>query len=139
MPPEILEAIALELGLYAASQNRSPADLLNFMSLSTHFYSALAPEHNARLYARLFKSRFDTAAIGRRFGRRALTATVLGQAFVDRLLCLNRLRSLGLSGRLYAAPDAEGIRQMTADLWMAYLITIEHGTPERYWSLSSMN
>lgn len=126
MPPELLEQIAFSL--VEESPYAAPSDLvLSLLLVSKRFHSLLAPEYNQRLYARLFKAKFDTQAIGRRFGMDSLRASVLAEEYKKRIVTLTRLRNLGHQGMLYVVGDPAGVQQMTKDLWTAYLMVLENG------------
>ena len=126
LPPELLEQIAFSL--VQESPYAAPSDLvLSMLLLNKRFHSLLAPEYNQRLYARLFKAKFDTQAIGRRFGTDSLRAWVLAEEYKKRIVTLTRLRNLGHQGLLYLVGDAGGVQQMTKDLWTAYLMVLENG------------
>jgi hypothetical protein len=115
VPPEILEHIALYLGI-----EHTPS-LVNLFVTAPVFNQALSPAKNPALYARLFKRRFDVAAIRRRFGN-SITARHFCDEYRKRLETLSRIRRLVQAGQL-----AEQ-EQLEKDLWLVYLMLLEHGT-----------
>lgn len=206
-PPEIIESIAF----FAASlhQYDPPSTLISLFLVNSSFNKLLSPRSNSRLYANLFKDRYDFAAVKRRFGREGivqmveleecegsgsrkkgdeLTAKVLADEYVKRIVTMQRLKRLGTQGRISdvdrgieagvvvtstmsagepqhegklkgkealagervgglilaassVGADIEELRpiqrnssqdstvsdQITADLWLAYLMVLEHG------------
>jgi hypothetical protein len=119
VPPEILEHIAFYLGILDIPS------LINLLATASVFNCALSPREHPRLYARLFKRRFDVAAIKRRFGN-AVKACHLRDEYRKRLAAMTRMRRLVEQGRL-----AEQ-EQLEQDLWLAYLMLLEHGA--WYWA-----
>lgn len=124
MPSEILELIGFEVA--CLSRFDQPRDLLSLCLVSKQFHQTLSPKHNHRLYARLFKDRFDLAAVRRRFA--PVRSSVLCHEFLRRIKFMSRLKSRVAQGRkkpLFGG--AGGEQQMIEDLWMAYLMLLENG------------
>lgn len=113
MPPEILEHIAFLLA--QMSPFDPPTDTIALASCNKALSCTLLPANNHRLWAKLFRARFDHQAITRRFGRQ--NAAVWKEAFVDRTQAMTRLR------RFDQQPD----KVTVSELWLVYLMILEHG------------
>ena len=112
LPPEILSHIAFHLCLPDLAP---PVPLLQTCRT---IYNAIAPENDSRLYARIFRAAFDTAAPERRIGQ-------LNAAHMCAELKL-RSRSLRKIHRLIQAQNVSSLGLQ--DLWVLYLLLIENGT-----------
>ncbi|SJX60285.1 uncharacterized protein SRS1_11599 [Sporisorium reilianum f. sp. reilianum] len=151
LPPEILDSIASYTALsntsFASSSVTAPCSFLYDVSLREskvvtpptdlhalqlvcrRLYSLLSLESNPRLYARVFHSKFDTAAIGRRFGKSALTSHNLAKELRRRCILLRRMRRCVATAEVHSNDggalfeDDESITEM---LWLAYLMMLEN-------------
>ena len=141
MPPEILENIAAAAAmtsfLPAPEQPDSqvgmlydfrvrphnvvtpPSDLRSILLVCRRFNALLNRQANPRLYARVFRSKFDTAAIQRRFGNEAVSSVNLAAELSRRCTILKRIRASVQNGRLV---DDE----LSENLWLAYLMMVEN-------------
>ncbi|PWZ02783.1 hypothetical protein BCV70DRAFT_197042 [Testicularia cyperi] len=146
MPPEILDNIASYAAIsdtvFASSSSSAPAsflydssvkpsqvvtpptDLHSLQLVCKRFWSHLNLDANPRLYARVFRSKFDVAAISRRFGKQAVTSVNLARELRRRCAILKRMRSAVQSARLLSGPNAE--QELTENLWLAYLMMLEN-------------
>ncbi|KAG0144924.1 hypothetical protein CROQUDRAFT_94492 [Cronartium quercuum f. sp. fusiforme G11] len=159
LPIEVITEIVLAIA--ALHPYHSPSSLLSLLLLNRRLYSRLRPDRNPSLYSRLFRSRFDVAALYRRFfntlepaqsseepTRSRSTAIQLCEAYIDRLQLFKRMR-------LYAAtppvpeqdpetdlapynraptisqPHGQPISLLTRDLWLIYLMVMEND--EKNW------
>ncbi|KAJ9476912.1 hypothetical protein PHBOTO_000594 [Pseudozyma hubeiensis] len=151
LPPEILDSIASYAAMsdtsFASSSTSAPCSFLYDSSLReskvvtpptdlhalqlvcTRLHSLLSLQANPRLYARVFRSKFDTAAIGRRFGKSALTSHNLANELRRRCILLKRMRRCVATAALRPhegaalLQDDESITEM---LWLAYLMMLEN-------------
>jgi hypothetical protein len=119
IPPELLSNIALHLSL-APSPRHPPSNLLPLLLLSKHFNNHLSLSQNPRLYSRIFKAKYDTAAIFRRFGYDGTRSRFLAVELQRRTAALERLGKATRSGDVTAIDEQ--------DLWVPYLMIIENGT-----------
>ena len=111
IPPEILSLIAFHLTLPTLVP---PVSLLQTCK---PIHEAIAPSSNPRLYARVFRAKFDVAATERRLGE--LHAADLTAELRVRIKVLYRIR------KMVKEKDA---RTATAeDLWMIFILLIENG------------
>lgn len=151
LPPEILDSIASYAAMsdswFASSSTSAPCSFLYDSSIRTssvvtpptdlyslqlvcrRLHSLLSIQSNPRLYARVFRSKFDTAAIGRRFGKSALTSYNLANELRRRCTLLKRMRRCVINAALH--PDQalaleEGEESITEMLWLAYLMMLEN-------------
>ncbi|KAJ1031845.1 hypothetical protein NDA13_002231 [Ustilago tritici] len=151
LPPEILDSIATYAAtsdssfsfatpsapcsfLYDSSVRSShvvtpPTDLHALQLVCRRLHSLLSLQSNPRLYARVFRSKFDTAAIGRRFGKTALASHNLAKELQRRCTLLKRMRSCVLSAAF--RPEGgnslvEVEESVTEMLWLAYLMMLEN-------------
>lgn len=118
LPEHILEEIVLS-GVNATSYG-PPTSLASLLRVCKRISSVLARENNPVLYARIFRSRFDTAAPYRRFGQFTLGPSQRADECIRRFKCMQRLRS-----NTYTESDEDNalLRQ---DLWTAYLMFLEN-------------
>jgi hypothetical protein len=116
-PIEILEAIAL------ATVDRyipgPPADIASLLRVSKSIYVAISVERNPTLYAKIFAIKFDDRAAVRRLGERCKQSTSRANELVKIFRSLKRFRIMECR-QFCAAPTAR------EDLWVAYLMFIEH-------------
>ncbi|KAF5379763.1 hypothetical protein D9615_005748 [Tricholomella constricta] len=103
------------IAFYAvASENTflGPPTALHALSLvSRHVHMSTSVQNNSRLYARIFRFKFDYAAPARRLSERWLTTRCLAQELIARFSALRRIR-----GRREFRPE---------DLWSAYIMMSE--------------
>ncbi|TKY90480.1 hypothetical protein EX895_000478 [Sporisorium graminicola] len=152
LPPEILDSIASYAAMsntsFASSSTSAPCSFLYDASLRSskvvtpptdlhalqlvcrRLYSLLSLESNPRLYARVFRSKFDTAAIGRRFGNPALTSHNLANELRRRCILLKRMRRCVATAAEAHSNDGvalfEDDESITEMLWLAYLMMLEN-------------
>ncbi|PWN28374.1 hypothetical protein BDZ90DRAFT_212529, partial [Jaminaea rosea] len=131
LPPEILDLIALYTGLASqtpiSSSPTPPQALLDLLLVCRQIHAHLAPANNPRLYARIFRSKFDTEAICRRFGRKAVSSRVLCDELQRRCIILKRIRHATELGRLRPeGPGEASDAAMRENLWLAYLLCTEN-------------
>jgi hypothetical protein len=111
IPAEVLAHIALHLTLPTCEP---PANLLQ---TNKTILNILSPQSNPRLYARVYRARFDTAAAERRLGD--LNAVDLTAELGKRVRALARL------SRQIRMRDVKSVRD--DDLWVIYVMLIENG------------
>lgn len=118
LPEHILE----EIVLFAVDATFSgpPAPLASLLRVSKRISSVLARENNPVLYARIFRSRFDTAAPHRRFGQFTLGPSQRADECIRRFKCIQRLRS-----NAYTESDEDNAL-LCKDLWTAYIMFLEN-------------
>ncbi|KAF8071573.1 hypothetical protein FPV67DRAFT_882445 [Lyophyllum atratum] len=117
--PSPLYALSLNdwerIAFYAVASETTflgPPSALHALSLvSRHVYNAISVQNNSRLYARIFRFKFDYAAPARRLTARWLTSRCLAKELISRFAALRRMR-----GRREFRPE---------DLWTAYLMMSE--------------
>ena len=110
--PEILERVAL----FAAKERLigPPSNVLALLTTSRTVHFALSPENNNKLYAEIFKFKFDTAAASRRLTPRWLTTRSLATELRLRFEVLRRVR------------DGIDNHMLQYDLWTIFFILLEH-------------
>jgi hypothetical protein len=123
LPPEVIELIGFELACLTPFD--APRDLVSLCLVSKRFQQILSLRSNSRLYARLFKARFDVAALRRRLG--LLRGKVLAEEFVGRMVFMSRLKRSVARKRLFEGDEQEGQAQLLGDFWMAFMMMLEHG------------
>ncbi|PWN47476.1 hypothetical protein IE53DRAFT_390385 [Violaceomyces palustris] len=104
-----------------------PADLHSLLLTCRRFHALLNISANPRLYAKVFRYQFDTEAIARRFGPKAMSSRGLSQEFRKRCICLKRMRRAVKLANLRPddqAPDAD--TAITENLWLAYMMLVEN-------------
>ena len=111
VPPEVLTLIAYHSSLATLL----PPQSLLLTSRSIH--NTISPSANPRLYARIYRSAFDTAAVHRRIGD--VNAPQLAQELRRRVEALARLARMVKSGDLSGVSDE--------DVWVIYLLLVENG------------
>lgn len=137
LPTEILELIAFycaDNSTANASTSESvlsatpPFALRNLLIACQRTYSALSPSHNHRLYARIFRSKFDVAAIARRFGSSAVNGVNLTHELRRRCIILKRIkRAVGMA-RLFPDGTSDQSRtELEENLWLAFMMMMENG------------
>ncbi|SNX81559.1 uncharacterized protein MEPE_00264 [Melanopsichium pennsylvanicum] len=151
LPPEILDSIASYAAIsdttFASSSTSAPCSFLYDASIRTskvvtpptdlhalqlvckRLHSLLSMQSNPRLYARVFRSKFDTAAIGRRFGKSTLTSHCLANELRRRCILLKRMRRCVVDAALRLDDGAvldESDNSITEMLWLAYLMMLEN-------------
>lgn len=151
LPPEIIDSIASYAAMsdtsFASSSTSAPCSFLYDPSLRQskvvttptdlhalqlvcrRLHSLLSLESNPRLYARVFRSKFDTAAIGRRFGKSALTSHNLANELRRRCILLKRIRRCVITAVQLldtGASLSEDESSITEMLWLAYLMMLEN-------------
>ncbi|PWO01213.1 hypothetical protein FA09DRAFT_342096 [Tilletiopsis washingtonensis] len=85
-------------------------------------HALLNTEANPRLYARIFRTKFDVAAIARRFGPQAVSSRSLCLELQRRCKALKRIRGTVDAGRL--RNDSQAV--LEENLWLAYLMLLEN-------------
>lgn len=148
LPPEILELIAFYCAdnsdqsssstTTAASTSESqeervpatpPSHLHSLLLTNRRTYSILNTSNNTRLYARIFRSRFDVAAISRRYGPSAVNALNLTRELQKRCVILKRIkRAVSISKLISPEGSSEQMRnEMEENLWLAFMMMTENG------------
>lgn len=112
VPSEVLTQIAYHLSLPTLQPP------LSLLLTSKSIHAALSSENNPNLYARIFRSSFDTAAAERRVGGE-IHAGNLARELQLRVKALGRLR------RVLERKDVSSIRER--DLWVVFVLLVEHG------------
>ena len=111
IPAEVLRHIAF---LCAASATLGPPhDFLQLLLTSRQIYFALSIDASPDVYANLFRSSFDTAAIVRRFP--SFSSSSVTVELVRRFQTMRRIRHRCIS-----------VPQIRSDLWTAYLMMLEN-------------
>lgn len=106
-----------------------PSNLVSLLLTCRKFNDSLNQVANPRLYARLFRAKFDTEAIARRFGRAALASRNLADELVRRFVLLGRMRLAVRQGRLTMSESGSRAQEeITENLWLAYMMLMENGT-----------
>jgi hypothetical protein len=116
-PLESLDSPALDRIAFfvGTSSFLGPApDLLALISTSRTLYEALAFTANKDLWAKIFKSKFDTAAAGRRLSERWATAPCLAEEGRKRFAAMKRIRH-----------GVVAEQHQLSDLWTAYIMLLE--------------
>jgi hypothetical protein len=127
LPDELISYIGLTAGLL--DRSGPVTSLARLASVDQRCHGVLSPEANPSLYAALFVDRYDVAAIARRYGPSAVSAPALTTEFIKRVEALTRLRRQVRRGQLHTHEG--GHDQLAADLWLLYLILLEHGPSAR--------
>jgi hypothetical protein len=110
VPHEILVKIALETA--CVDILGPPADLLSLLCTCRRFHNELA--HNNDLLARIFRAKFDTSAVRRRYGPLGLLNKSLASQLKVYCSTLRRIRH----GDIYS-------ESLDFDLWVAYFMLSE--------------
>lgn len=69
-----------------------PSELCALSLVSHHVHDMISVKRNSRLYARIFRFKFDTAAPSRRLSDRWLTSRCLASELIKRFTTLRRVR-----------------------------------------------
>ncbi|GLB44816.1 hypothetical protein LshimejAT787_1801530 [Lyophyllum shimeji] len=117
--PSLLYALSLSdwerIAFYAVASERTflgpPVQLLALSLVCRHIYDSISVQNNSRLYARIFRFKFDYAAPARRLTARWLTTRCLAKELISRFFALQRIRQ-----KREFRPE---------DLWAAYLMMSE--------------
>lgn len=105
-----------------------PIALRNLVVTCRHTRKHLSLENNPRLYARIFKAKFDTAAVARRYGPQVVSSRVLAEELVKRCTVLRRIKTAGLLKRFRPETNPElAEANMRENLWTAFLMLTENG------------
>lgn len=131
LPSEVVAHIAFEAAAApeadGAFATGPPVTLLHLLLTSRRVYAHLAPCANPALYARVFGALFDVAPIRRRLGHAAVAPQCLADELQRRCYALQRLRRYVTTFQQHpAASDAQADAHVCEDLWIAYLIALEH-------------
>ena len=114
--------------IHLASNSPLPHSLCNLVQTNRRMYSLLSASRNQRLYSRIFQTKFDTDAILRRFGPKAVSPQVLTTELKKRCTILKRVRRAVSMARLYPDGfDAQGHSEMEENLWLGFLMMMENG------------
>jgi len=84
-----------------------PSELCSLVMTSRRMHEKLSWKHNTRLYARIFRLKFDAQAPERRLSERWLTTRCLTIELIDRFEVLHRIKAKQFK---------------LEDLWKAYLM-----------------
>lgn len=104
-----------------------PTNLRNLLMTCRKVHAALDAKSNPRLYARVFHTKFDVAAIARRFGAQAMTAESLTMELKRRCICLKRIRKAVAQRRLKEPfSGAKADAEVLDNLWLAYMMMTEN-------------
>ncbi|PWN21344.1 hypothetical protein BCV69DRAFT_167523 [Microstroma glucosiphilum] len=109
---------------YAAPPPQALRDLL---LTCRHVNDHLSVSANPRLYARIFKAKFDLEPIARRYGRKATTVENLAGELRRRCVILKRIRWAVAVGQL--RPEGETALseiELKENMWLAYLMMTEN-------------
>jgi hypothetical protein len=113
IPPEVIGLIAYHVSVETL---QPPTSILQS---SKQLNETLSPKSNPNLYARIFKDSFDTSAATRR-----CTSPLTAKKLTDELEL--RTRALGRLKRRVKDGKVGGVEER--DLWVIYILLIEHGT-----------
>lgn len=115
LPFTILEHIGLEVAVL--DPLGPPTDLVALLCTCRHIYAWLSYDNNRYLYARIFRSMFDSRAVVRRFGSRCARVDIVAHQLKVYCSMLRRIRGGD------TAADSEVIK---ADFWTALLMLLEN-------------
>jgi hypothetical protein len=118
IPPEVIGLIAYHVSVETL---QPPTSILRS---SKQLNDTLSPQSNPNLYARIFKDTFDTSAADRR-----CTSPLTAKNLTDELEL--RTRALGRLKRRVKDGKVGGVEER--DLWVIYILLIEHGTSLPSW------
>jgi hypothetical protein len=118
IPPEVIGLIAYHISIDTL---QPPTSILQS---SKQLNDTLSPRSNPNLYARIFKDSFDTSAADRR-----CTSPLTAKKLTDELEL--RTRALGRLKRRVKDGKVGGVEER--DLWVIYILLIEHGTSLPSW------
>ncbi|PWN35917.1 uncharacterized protein FA14DRAFT_146006 [Meira miltonrushii] len=104
-----------------------PVNLRNLVVTSRRNHAILNADSNPRLYARVFKTKFDVDAISRRFGPMAISSASLAKELQRRCICLKRIRRAVAFGRIKEQETGEkGEAEILENLWIAFMMLTEN-------------
>lgn len=104
-----------------------PAVLLHLLLTCRQLYTLLKSSNNPRLYARIFRAKFDTAAIARRFGSAAVSPHALSLELQKRCTILKRIRRACELSELRPEGNNEvGAAHLRENLWLVYMMLLEN-------------
>jgi hypothetical protein len=115
-PTEVLERVAL--ALVDDTLLGPPTNLAQLLRTSTSIYSKISLNSNPSLYSSIFAIKFDDLSVTRRLGEHVY-AWDRANELVKRFMALKRFRHIPCR-EFSATPTAR------EDLWVAYLMFIEH-------------
>ncbi|GJE89645.1 hypothetical protein PsYK624_057490 [Phanerochaete sordida] len=115
LPFTILEHIGLEVAV--VDPLGPPSDLISLLCTCRHIHSCLSFDNNRHLYARIFRQKFDTRAVVRRFGDRCTRLNTTAAQLKVYCELLKRIR------RGDTAADPETIK---VDFRMALFMFLEN-------------
>ena len=118
IPPEVIGLIAYHVSVETL---QPPTSILQS---SKQLNETLSPRSNPNLYARIFKDTFDTSAATRR-----CSSPLTAKKLTDELEL--RTRALGRLTRRVKDGKVGGVEER--DLWVIYILLIEHGTSFSSW------
>lgn len=107
-----------------------PTNLLNMMLTCKRMYQQLNPDTNTGLYAKVFRDKFDTDAIARRFGHDAISSRSLTAELKRRCTILKRIRAATHKGTLKIREESspeDFDAEMEENLWLAFMMLMENG------------
>lgn len=113
VPFTILENIALELAL--VDERGPPTHLISLLCTCTHIHASLSFATNKYLYARIFRARFDTAAVRRRHGLAYCRTRNLAEQLKVYCNALRRIRGGDITADT-----------VLADMWAAFFMVVEN-------------
>ncbi|WVQ83872.1 hypothetical protein IAT38_006016 [Cryptococcus sp. DSM 104549] len=130
IPPEIISYIALHLCLASPL----PALPIPLLQSCRTINDAISPQTNPRLYARVFRSFFDTAAPERRFGQEVVRQgrgkwdEGRGEAKLRAQELMEELRKrVGVLSRLRGMVERQDVADVTDDdFWVLYFMLVEN-------------
>jgi hypothetical protein len=105
-----------------------PQALRDLLLTCRHVNNHLSVSSNPRLYARIFRAKFDVEPIARRYGRKATTVENLAGELKKRCVVLKRIRWAVELGQL--RPEGENVAgevELRENMWLAYLMMTENG------------
>lgn len=109
----------------------APSGLRNLLLTCRVIHSRLSLAANPRLYARVFRTRFDVDAISRRFGPTAMSSRKLAHELKRRYVVLRRIRDAAARGQvcsLHAEGNEEAKHaEILEILWLAFMMLVENG------------
>ncbi|KAI0640141.1 hypothetical protein C8Q77DRAFT_1214451 [Trametes polyzona] len=112
LPHDVILAVALEL---ATLDILGPPRHLPPLFLVCRFVRDVLHHNRKSLFARIYRSKFDTHAAVRRLGPNAITNSALAFQLIKQTLALKRIRAGDLDSH-----------SLTPDLWTAYLMFLEN-------------
>lgn len=111
LPPDVLQVIALEAAV--VDPIGLLEDFVTLLQTCQYVYSLLSSTHNHQLYGLIFRRKFDTDAVRRRFGGRAMCSRNLSAQLRDYCAALKRIRS----GDIFAPTET-----LEKTLWSAFFL-----------------